>query len=66
MALTPAQVKQRLRNEGKTLKQFAAEHNFPEMQVYRVMNGTIKGAFGRGHEIAVALGLKNPTEPPAR
>ena len=66
MAQTPEQVKNRLRNEGKTLKQFAIDHNFPEMQVYRVMNGTIKGAFGRGHEIAVALGLKNPNEAPTR
>lgn len=66
MAQTPEQVKKRLRNEGKTLKQFADEYGFPPMQVYRVMNGTIKGTFGRGHEIAVALGLKNPNEAPAR
>ena len=62
MKQTPQQVKQRLRNEGKTLKQFAIERGFPVMQVYRVMNGTIKGTYGRGHEIAVALGLKNPEE----
>ncbi|MCZ4065627.1 DNA-binding protein [Oxalobacter aliiformigenes] len=62
MALTHQQIKQKLRNEGKTLKQFAIERGFPVMQVYRVMNGTIKGTYGRGHEIAVALGLKNPEE----
>jgi gp16 family phage-associated protein len=55
---TPAQVKSELRARGRTLKQFAEEHKFPKEQVYRVMNGTIKGAFGRGHQIAVALGLK--------
>lgn len=59
MALTPEQVKQKFRREGKTLKQFAEENGFPQEQVYRVMNGTIKGTRGRGHEIAVALGLKS-------
>jgi len=66
MVLTTEQLKQKLRNEGKTIKQVAAEHHFPLMQVYRVMNGTIKGAYGRGHQIAVALGLKDPNEEPAR
>lgn len=55
---TPEQVKQSLREQGKTIKEFAAERNLPAMQVYRVMNGTIKGTRGRGHQIAVALGLK--------
>lgn len=56
--LTPEQVKKIFRDQGKTIKEFAAERNFPEMQVYRVLNGTIKATRGRGHEIAVALGLK--------
>jgi gp16 family phage-associated protein len=57
---TPEQVKSRLRSEGKTIKQFAAEHGFKYMEVIRVMNGTIKGHRGRGHHIAVTLGLKVP------
>ena len=57
---TPEEVKQRLRNEGKTLKQFAADHGFSYVEVCRVMNGTIKGFRGRGHLIAVTLGLKVP------
>lgn len=57
---TPEQVKQRLRNEGKTIKQFAADHGFSYVEVLRVMNGTIKGVRGRGHHIAVTLGLKVP------
>lgn len=61
MALTPQQVKRRFREQGKTFRQFAQENGFDEVQVYRVMNGTIKGVRGRGHEIAVALGLKDPT-----
>lgn len=59
MALTAAQIKQKFREEGKTFKGFAEQHNFPEVQVYRVMNGTIKATRGRGHQIAVALGLKD-------
>ena len=57
---TPEQVKQRLRNEGKSIKQFAADHGFNYVEVCRVMNGTIKGHRGRGHQIAVTLGLKVP------
>lgn len=57
---TPAEVKKRLRNEGKTIKQFAEENGFNYVEVLRVMNGTIKGVRGRGHEIAVKLGLKVP------
>ncbi len=55
---SPESVKRELRQQGKTLKEFAKEHNFPEVQVYRVMNGTIKGTRGLGHQIAVALGIK--------
>jgi gp16 family phage-associated protein len=57
---TPEQVKQRLRNEGKTIKQFAQDNGFNYVEVLRVMNGTIKGVRGRGHQIAVTLGLKVP------
>lgn len=57
---TPEQIKKRLRNEGKTIKQFAEEHGYPYIQVIRILNGTIKGARGRAHEIAVTLGLKVP------
>lgn len=60
-ALTPEQVKSRLRAQGKTLAQFAKEHGFEASDVYRVIGGSRKGLYGKGHEIAVALGLKiNP------
>ncbi|KCX14505.1 DNA-binding protein [Acinetobacter pittii] len=60
-ALTPTQVKQKLRAQGKTLAQFAREHGFEINDVYRVIGGSRKGHYGKGHEIAVALGLKpNP------
>lgn len=56
--LTPEQVKKNLNSQGKTLKQFAIDHNFKPNDVYRVLNGSRKGLYGKGHEIAVALGLK--------
>ncbi|ENV33942.1 DNA-binding protein [Acinetobacter gerneri] len=60
-ALTPDQVKAKLRAQGKTLAQFAIEHGFQPSDVYRVIGGSRKGLYGKGHEIAVALGLKvNP------
>ncbi|MDG9993312.1 DNA-binding protein [Acinetobacter ursingii] len=58
VALTPEQVKKNLNSQGKTLKQFAIDHNFNPNDVYRVLNGSRKGLYGKGHEIAVALGLK--------
>ena len=59
MALTPEQLKAKYRREGKTFKDFATRHNYPYEQVIRVVNGMNKARRGRGHEIAVKLGLKD-------
>lgn len=56
--MTSNQVKSRLRRQGKTITQWAAEHGFPRAAVYRVLNGIDKAYFGRAHDIAVELGLK--------
>ena len=56
--MTSDQVKTRLRRQGKTITQWAAEHGYPRVAVYRVLNGIDKAHFGRAHEIAVKLGLK--------
>ncbi|WP_290008316.1 DNA-binding protein [Acinetobacter pittii] len=61
-ALTPEQVKKNLRAQGKTLKQVALENNLEPSDVYKVMNGSRKGLYGKGHEIAVLLGLKAKPE----
>ncbi len=53
-----AAAKRRIHNEGKTIAQWAAEHNYPLRHVYLVMNGTLKGRNGKAHDIAVSLGLK--------
>lgn len=57
--MTSDQVKARLRRQGKTITQWAAEHGYPRVAVYRVLNGIDKAHFGRAHEIAVKIGLKS-------
>lgn len=57
--MTSDQVKSRLRRQGKTITQWAAEHGYPRVAVYRVLNGIDKAHFGRAHEIAVKIGLKS-------
>lgn len=56
--MTPAQVKDRLRQRGQTITQWAEEHGFKRHAVYRVLNGFDKAHYGQAHEIAVKLGLK--------
>lgn len=59
--MTPQQVKSSLRTQGITITQWSEDHGFPREAVYRVLNGVDKAAFGRAHNIAVALGLKPNT-----
>lgn len=58
--MTPTRFKAHLRAQGKTIRQWAEEHGFPERAVYRVLNGLDKGNFGRAHDIAVSAGIKQP------
>ncbi len=58
--LTPEQVKQRFKQRGETVSQWAAERGFRRNAVYRVLNGFDKAHYGTAHQIAVALGLKAP------
>lgn len=53
-----------LRNQGKTIRQWAEENGFPPTAVYRVLNGIDKANFGRAHSIAVRAGIKR-SEPRA-
>lgn len=55
-ALTTA--RNRLRNQGKTIKSFADEHKLPYAAVRDVLAGRVHGNFGESHKAAVALGLK--------
>ena len=63
--LTPNQARAKIRLQGITLTQWAEEHGFTRDAVYRVLGGQYKAHYGRAHEIAVALGLKVPTDEPS-
>jgi len=58
--LSPDQFRQVLFRSGKTLTQWAKEHGYTFRECSRVLNGQVKARFGRGHDIAVAMGLKLP------
>ena len=59
-AMTAEQIKRKLRLQGKTQKEWALENGYRPEDVTRVLNGTWKATRGKGHQIAVALGLKEP------
>ena len=48
----------RLKAQGKTIKAFADEKSLPYAAVRDVLAGRVIGNFGKAHEAAVALGLK--------
>lgn len=68
--MTPEQAKQHLRDSGITLAEWARQHGFSYRAAVDVLNGRSRGHFGQGHEIAVALGIKQPPRrksgPPTR
>ena len=55
---TPDQVRAEFDRRGKTFAQWAEEHGYPRAEVSRVLTGACRAKRGRGHEIAVKLGLK--------
>ena len=55
---TPEQVKSEFEARGESFADWAREHGYDRLYVYRVLNGTIKAKRGIGHEIAVKLVLK--------
>ncbi|WP_043241352.1 DNA-binding protein [Pseudomonas tohonis] len=58
-ALTADQVKERFRQAGKTITAWAVENGYTRNEVYRVLNGQAKAHYGKAHDIAVKLGLKD-------
>lgn len=50
--------KHRIYNSGKTIREWAVDHDFNPTLVYRFLQGTQKGRSGESHRIAVALGVK--------
>lgn len=55
-----AQAKSRLTAQGMTYAQWADEHGFNRRIVYEILSGRRRCRWGQSHQIAVALGLKNP------
>ena len=56
--LNSQQVKDDFKRKGLTFSAWAKEHGYRVNDVYRVLNGQVKANYGKGHEIAVKLGLK--------
>jgi len=54
---TPNQIKHRLRQQGITLKQWAAAHGFQYRTVSDVVRGIRQGNYGEGREVRLKLGL---------
>lgn len=59
--MTAATFKAALRAQGKTIGQWADDHGFDRLAVYRTLAGTVKGNFGKSHEILVTAGIKSTT-----
>lgn len=62
--LTPAQLKAKFAREGKTFREWSRENGYSHVDVSHVVTGRNLATRGKGHEIAVKLGLKVPTDAP--
>lgn len=58
MPLTSEQLKIKFKREGRSFAQWARDNGYDYHDVIRVLNGFNKGQRGRGHAIAVKLGMK--------
>lgn len=55
---TRSEVRDDFERTGTTIRAWAKKHGFNERIVYAVLNGGNKGNYGKAHEVAVLLGLK--------
>jgi gp16 family phage-associated protein len=55
---TPEQVKAEFLALGITISQWARERGYTPREVSMVLNGQVKGNYGKSHRIAVQLGIK--------
>lgn len=56
-ATTPNQIKHRLRQQGHTLKSWAAANGFKYRTVSDVVRGLRQGNYGEGREVRQRLGM---------
>lgn len=62
--LSREEVRESFIANGQTVVDWALERGFKPAEVYSVLGGKNRGRRGRGHDIAVALGLKaKPANP---
>lgn len=59
-----ANVKATFEAEGISISEWARDHGFNVITVYRVLSGRVKGKRGEAHKIAVALGIKEEPKSP--
>jgi gp16 family phage-associated protein len=57
---TPDSVRAEFYRKGITFNEWAIRHGFKYFNVIAVMNGRTKCRRGESHQIAIALGLKQP------
>ena len=55
---TAAEVRAEFKRIGKPLNHWALERGYQPSLVYEVLRGRIRANFGKSHEIAVLLGMK--------
>lgn len=55
---TRSEVREDFRRTGTTIREWANNHGFNERIVYAVISGGNKGNYGKAHEVAVQLGIK--------
>lgn len=60
---TPEQARKWLDQQGKSVTEFAAEHDLDLHTTYQVLSGAKKGKRGEAHKAAVALGIKQGEVP---
>ena len=55
---TPNQVKKDFEQKGQAVSDWATKNGYSPQDVYKVLNGQVKGKRGKAHDIAVKLGIK--------
>lgn len=56
---TPQEVREEFLRKGISFANWARKHSFDTATVCQVLNGTNKASRGKGHKVAVLLGIKN-------
>ena len=59
--LTPVEVKRWFYEHGVSVTDWAKQHGFQREVVYAALAGRTRGYRGQAHEVALALGLKQPS-----